>query len=209
MSGAVLAFDTSGPWCAAALMTPGGLLTRAEETERGQAERLLPLLEEMLGEAGIGWHDVGRFGVGTGPGNFTGVRIAVATGRALALAAGVPAVGVTRLEALAEGLPRPCLVALDARRGESYVQEFPAFGTEAPRLLAAGEVPDLAGLAAITGDAEWLAGRTSVPMPGPKALAAAIARIAATRADTPAPAPLYLRAADAAPPRDPPPRILP
>jgi tRNA threonylcarbamoyladenosine biosynthesis protein TsaB len=66
--------------------------------------------------------------VGTGPGNFTGVRIAVAAARGLALAAGRPAVGVTRLEALAHGLPRPLTVIEDARRGEAYVQRLHRHG---------------------------------------------------------------------------------
>ena len=69
--------------------------------DRGQAERLLPMLEEMLAEAGVGWRDLDGIGVVTGPGNFTGVRLAVAAARGLALALGIPAVGVTVFEALA------------------------------------------------------------------------------------------------------------
>ena len=57
---------------------------------RGQAERLVPMLEEMLAEAGLGWRDLDALGVCTGPGNFTGIRISVSAARGLALALDVP-----------------------------------------------------------------------------------------------------------------------
>lgn len=182
------------------------LAARVEEMGKGQVERLMPLLEELLAEAGLGWRDLSVIGVGIGPGNFTGVRISVSAARGLALGLGIPAVGVSTLEALAEGAPRPVAVVLDARRGEAYAQRFSVEGDEAPRLdtvetLAA----DLAGTPVI-----------GLALPGcPAAMAAlplavAIAQIAARRAGTsqPRPAPLYLRGADAAPPSDPPPVIL-
>ena len=171
--------------------------------EKGQAERLIPLLEEVLAEAGIGWADLKALAVGTGPGNFTGVRIAVAAARGLALGLNIPAIGVTRLEALAHGLPGPLTVVEDARRGEVYVQDFTETGPGPARLTTAESVvplPDVTGSAA---------GPAALPPAMP--LAEAIARIAATRADAPQPrpAPFYLRGADAAPPSDPPPVILP
>lgn len=173
---------------------------------KGQAERLVPLLGDLLALGGLGWGDVTRLGVGIGPGNFTGVRIAVAAARGLALGLGVPVLGVGRMEALAHGLPRPLLVAEEARRGEIWVQRFEADPGELQVLAAAG----VAGLAAggpVTGSAAALAGGLVLAPAMP--LAEAMARIAATRAPGPRPAPLYLRAADAAPPSDPPPVILP
>lgn len=172
--------------------------------DKGQAERLLPLLEDLLAEAGLGWDDLTRIAVGTGPGNFTGVRIAVAAARGLALGLGIPAIGVTRLEALAHGLPRPLTVIEDARRDEAYVQEF---GTATPtaRLIALPDLPQALATAFTTGSA---AGPDALPPARP--LAEAIALIAATRPLPQArPAPFYLRGADAAPPADPPPVILP
>ena len=84
----VLAFDTSAAHCAAALLLPDGtLLSRFEPMDKGQAERLLPLLEALLADAGLVWADLTRLAVGTGPGNFTGVRIAVAAASASASAA--------------------------------------------------------------------------------------------------------------------------
>jgi tRNA threonylcarbamoyl adenosine modification protein YeaZ len=204
----VLAFDTSAAQCAAALLLPDGrCLTRAEAMDRGQAERLMPLLGELLAEAGLDWADVTRVAVGTGPGNFTGIRIAVAAARGLALGLGVPAIGVGRLEALAHGLPRPVLVAEDARRGEVWVQVFEGGGPGDLALLAPSDlVAAYQGHPATGGAADHTGGPV---LAQPLALAECIARIAATRAPGAPPAPIYLRPADAAPPGDPPPVILP
>jgi tRNA threonylcarbamoyl adenosine modification protein YeaZ len=115
-----LGFDTSAAHCAAALVMGDRLLVqRHEDMARGQAERLMPRLEEVLRAEGLGWSDLSAIGVGIGPGNFTGVRIAVSAARGLALALGIPAIGVSTLEALAEGGPRPLTEREDARRGEA------------------------------------------------------------------------------------------
>jgi tRNA threonylcarbamoyl adenosine modification protein YeaZ len=188
-----LGFDTSAAHCAAALLCGGRLLAvQAEAMPTGQAERLMPMLAGLLAAAGAGWRDVARIGVGTGPGNFTGVRIAVAAARGLALGLGVPAVGVTGFEAHARDLPRPVTVVLPLRRGVVAVQRLP------------GGAPDLRDAGADPGPGPF------APLLAPADLAVAIARIAAARPPgQPRPAPLYLRPADAAPPADPPPAILP
>ena len=180
------------------------MLTRLEPMEKGQAERLMPLLEELLREAGLGWSDLTRLAVGTGPGNFTGVRISVAAARGLALGLGIPSIGITRLEALAFGLPRPITVVEDARRGEVYVQAFGSDASDA--LLMDGlDLAHVVETAHVTGSA---AGPAALPAAVP--LAEAMARLAAARdLPQPRPAPFYLRGADAAPPSDPPPVILP
>lgn len=184
------------------MLGDGQALHRREAMDKGQAERLMPLLTKVLAEAGLGWSDLGRIAVGTGPGNFTGVRISVAAARGLALGLGIPALGVSRLEALAHGLPRPVTVVEDARRDEAYVQTFEPGGTGPAALHA------LAGLAmagAVTGSA---AGPNALPPA--MVLTRAMAEIARARAlPQPRPAPFYLRGADAAPPSDPPPVILP
>jgi tRNA threonylcarbamoyladenosine biosynthesis protein TsaB len=187
----ILAFDTSAAHCAAALLSGGRIIADAcIAMDKGQSEALLPILEQTLADAGLHWRDLSALAVGTGPGNFTGVRIAVATARGLALGLGIPAIGVTRLEALAHGHPRPVTVIEDARRDEVYVQTFTANGPEAARLMPAG---------------------SHVPTTGAMPIAHAIAHIAASRTgrENPRPAPFYLRSADAAPPSDPPPVILP
>jgi len=207
----VLAFDTSAAQCAAALLVGHSVLTeRVETMDKGQAERLVPMLEEMLAASGHHWRDLAAIGVGTGPGNFTGVRIAVATARGLALGLSVPAVGVTGLEAQAEGLDGPVVSTIDARREGLYVQTF---GPETPPRIAdpanLGPLP-LAHPLCVGHRAEEVAaslGGTAVAPPFP--LAVAIARIAARRETSNRPAPLYMRPADAAPSRDVAPRILP
>jgi tRNA threonylcarbamoyl adenosine modification protein YeaZ len=157
---------------------------RHEEMARGQAERLMPLLQEVLDASGARWPELTALGTGIGPGNFTGIRISVAAARGLALALDIPAIGVSTLEALAFGADGPVTAVVDARRGRVYAQRFPG---GAPALLDAA--PD--GPLLIT---------PAVP------IAEAVARIAADRAGRtpppPPPAPLYLRPADAAPARD-------
>jgi tRNA threonylcarbamoyladenosine biosynthesis protein TsaB len=68
---------------------------------RGHAERLLPMAEEALAEAGLGWDGLTQLAVSIGPGTFTGVRTALATARGLALALDLPLVGITTLAAVA------------------------------------------------------------------------------------------------------------
>ena len=204
----LLAFDSSAAFCAAALLLPDRIILRDEQMAKGQAERLMPMLEEVLAEGGLVWRDLKAIAVGIGPGNFTGVRISVAAARGLALGLGIPAVGVTRLEALAHGLLRPIRVIEDARRGEVYVQEF----TEAGAGMAVlAEMVEFAG--PVTGP---VTGSVTGSAAGPDALAPAcslaeaIARIGVLRAASPQPrpSPFYLRGADASPPTDPPPVIL-
>jgi tRNA threonylcarbamoyl adenosine modification protein YeaZ len=187
---AILVFDTSAAHCAAALLCGDEIADlRIEDMARGQGERLMGLLEEVLAGAGLSWSDLSALAVGTGPGNFTGIRISVSAARGLALGLGIPAIGVTTLEALAHGRPRPVSVALPAPRDQSYRQEFDATGAGAARLDAA-----------------------SAPLPDWPATLAAMARIAAGRlaegVGQARPVPCYVRPPDAAPARDTGPNIL-
>ena len=202
----ILAFDTSAAHCAAALLSGDRLLAQAlEPMEKGQGERLMPFLEAMLSDAGVGWHDLTALAVGTGPGNFTGVRIAVAAARGLALGLRIPAVGVTRFQALGHGQPRPLTVIEDARRGEVYVQRLD------------GGPPRLASLEDGIAEGGPFTGSAAQMTPGPVVLprwplAEAIARAGAAllaEQTQPRPAPFYLRSADATPPSDTAPLILP
>lgn len=209
----VLAFDTSMAHCAAGLLVDGTVSLRLDEMAKGQAEHLMPMLQDMLTEAGLNWRDLDGVGVGIGPGNFTGIRIAVSAARGLALGLGIPAVGVSTLDALALGRAN-CITALPAPRAQVYLQDFIAGG---PPLLFTPETDVLqdvpAGITAtlVAPDAPQLADRFGLNAARPTyALPEAIARIAARRLheEGPAPAPLYLRPADAAPPKDAAPVLL-
>ncbi|MFC4726191.1 tRNA (adenosine(37)-N6)-threonylcarbamoyltransferase complex dimerization subunit type 1 TsaB [Glycocaulis abyssi] len=125
----VLVIDTTGRWCAAALqLADGQIIQRDEAMERGQAERLAPLVGELLDEAGMVPGELWRIGVATGPGSFAGTRAGTAFARGLALASGAQAVGISSLAAMAhEADPegRAAVFAVhDARRGELVWQVF-------------------------------------------------------------------------------------
>lgn len=190
----ILAFDTSAAHCAAALLSGDRILaSKREEMTRGQAERLMPLLEECLREADLAWADLTAIGVGIGPGNFTGIRIAVSAARGLALALDIPAVGVDGFDArekpgIVPGVPAP--------REQTYVR-LP--GQQA-RLILRSDAEEQAQAHELTLLAEA----------SPADLAERIALLAAQRYQTVTepPAPLYLRAADAAPSSDVPPSLL-
>lgn len=155
---------------------------------RGQAERLMGLLEEVLSDQGHVWGDLSALAVGTGPGNFTGIRIGVSATRGLALGLGIPAYGVTGFEARARLAPEGTTVAIPAPREMAFVSD-----ASGPRLVPMADVAHPA------------------PAPHPAALAEAIAGHAAYLwpAKPAAPAPFYVRAPDAAPARDRAPTLLP
>ena len=181
---------------------------------KGQAERLMPLLQEVLTEADIALSDLSAIGVGTGPGNFTGIRISVSAARGLALSLGIPAVGVSLLDCLTLGADAPVLASLDARRDHVYLQRFAEGHDRGPALVpfddvAAWALPDLT---CIGQRSDEIANRIGADHAPPTfAPAIAIARLAATRWQTPEPrpAPLYIRTPDAAPARVTGPVILP
>ncbi|SFD99445.1 N6-L-threonylcarbamoyladenine synthase [Sulfitobacter brevis] len=197
----VLGFDTSAAHCAAALLSGDKIIASAlEPMAKGQAERLMVLCQELINDAGLTFGDLDAIGVGIGPGNFTGIRISVAAARGLALGLGVPAVGVSNFDTLRYGVAGPCACAVDARHDQVYLQIFGNAETNAPVLCDAATLPQFDGP---------LIGQTGQPAALP--VAEAIARLAAERYlhTTERPAPLYLRAPDAAPARDAPPVILP
>jgi tRNA threonylcarbamoyl adenosine modification protein YeaZ len=212
----ILAFDTSAPHCAATLLYGDQVITRIDEMAKGQAEHLMPMLQEILAKEGLTWRDLDAIGVGIGPGNFTGIRIAVSAARGLALALGKPAIGVSTLDAQTYGLGTGVLVSCaDARRDMAYVQvgtqtdtaQLVALSADALPKLNLKSDPRVVGnvadkIAALTG---WQPVAATVPT------IEAIAHLAAARranVNLKRPAPLYLRSADAAPPRDAPPQLI-
>ena len=182
----VLSFDTAAAHCAAALVSGDQILgAMSEPLLKGQAERLIPMLEEVLTGAGKSWSDLDLIAVGIGPGNFTGVRIAVSAARGLALSLGVPAVGVSVFEALAFGTTGRVTIARDARRGMVFSQIFEDGSPVGDPSMSEGVADD-----AVIDPVK-------------------IAFCAVGKEGGVPPAPLYLRSADAALPSDPPPTMLP
>ena len=210
----ILAFDCAGTQCAAALLADGRVLAaRSVVAERGHAQLLIPLLSDLLEETGLAFGDVDRFAVTTGPGSFTGIRVALAAAHGLKLGTGKPVVGVTVFEAMAaatQTIPSRLLVAIDSRRAELFVQLFDARGKSVtePAMLPPDSVAEWAGPGelTLTGDAArlvapHLAGMIDNP-PEDWAIQvdpAIIARLAADRPAGQPPAPFYLRAPDAVP----------
>ncbi|QDY68415.1 tRNA (adenosine(37)-N6)-threonylcarbamoyltransferase complex dimerization subunit type 1 TsaB [Qingshengfaniella alkalisoli] len=208
----ILAFDTAAAHCAAALLRGDQILAHVvEPMKRGQAERLMPLLQEILASEGASFQDLAAIGVGVGPGNFTGIRVSVAAARGLSLSTGVKAIGVTGFDAAARDLPRPVLACLTAPRDQVYWQIIDDHDRSLPALttIAAIDVPE--GLACASDAAETVAAATGGTVTPPKhPLTVAIALEARDRRalPEPRPAPLYIRPADAAPSRDVPPPII-
>ncbi|HLI10110.1 MAG TPA: tRNA (adenosine(37)-N6)-threonylcarbamoyltransferase complex dimerization subunit type 1 TsaB [Alphaproteobacteria bacterium] len=214
----ILALDSSGAACSAALWVDGRIRARRLEImARGQAERLVPLLLEVMAEGALAFTEIDLYAATTGPGFFTGLRIGLAALRGLALAAAKPMLGITSFEAVAHGTRaderrcRTLLVLLESKRQDLYAQ---AFGET---LLPAGDpgawLPE--GLAAtLAGQSLLLAGdaagraasalaaagcdirHTTAPAHPDAAVVAALAAMRAASASRSPPAPLYLRPPD-------------
>ena len=192
----------------------------SERLASGHAERLLPMIDAVMTGSGIRFADIERIAVSTGPGTFTGVRTGIAAARALSLATGKPVAGMTSLALMAHsalGLlgddhrGKPMAVAVDARRGEVYVQQFAANGDPVAgpqilplaaalelllagdRLVAGSGGPLLSELAAARGRA------IEAILPALEPDARTLAALAGTLSLLDPVKPLYLRAPDAKP----------
>jgi len=215
----LLAFDTSMAACSAAVWRDGVVAHRFQAMTRGHAEALFPMIREVMAEAGATFADLRGIAVTRGPGSFTGVRVGVAAARGLALAADKPILAATSLEVIARGAARrltpeqahePFIVAMDARRGELYCQQFAggravsdaqALSPEdCARTLPHEPCIAVGSGAPLLAQAAGPERRVSVLHTGILPDAADIAAICAARAPETAPlSPLYLRAPDAKP----------
>jgi tRNA threonylcarbamoyladenosine biosynthesis protein TsaB len=121
----ILALDTSAEACSVALNLDGELLGHCQHAPRRHTELILPLLEQLLAEAGLLLGQLDAIAFGRGPGSFTGVRIAAGVTQGVALGAGLPVLAISTLAALAQRAfrvhgERYLLSAFDARMGEIY-----------------------------------------------------------------------------------------
>lgn len=215
----LLALDTATAACSVAVWEDG--IIRARQLRpmvRGQSEALMPMVVAVLAEAGLAFVDLDGVVATVGPGAFTGLRIGLAAARAMALAAGLPCLGVTTLEAVAANVPEAerrgaaLLVVLDAKRADVYAQVFSAAlkPLGEPRAVLPAELPGLvpAGPLVVAGDAavravEALVAAGIEARPSTGAGVPDAARVAAIAADRRLagrpplpPEPLYLRAPD-------------
>jgi tRNA threonylcarbamoyladenosine biosynthesis protein TsaB len=188
---------------------------RFHQEANRHGERILPLVDELLREAGWSLTSIDRVGVGVGPGSFTGLRIGVALSQGIGLGLGCPVVGVSSLRAMARAAPPhagPTAALLDARRGEYFLAVYDTAGME---LHAPHVIPQLGAeqaIVALGGDtvrivgepaAEWGHGFSSDASMLPTATATATLAAELDPADAPA-LPVYVRAADAVKPSLPP-----
>ncbi|MFM7083547.1 MAG: tRNA (adenosine(37)-N6)-threonylcarbamoyltransferase complex dimerization subunit type 1 TsaB [Hyphomicrobium sp.] len=155
----ILAFDTCFGVCSAALginlqQSNSSIFSRSEVMNIGHAERLLPMINELLTESHLSVEHIDRIVVTCGPGSFTGVRISIAAARAFQLARQIPIIPFTSLEAIALNseineiaMGKDLIVAVDANRGEAYVQIFDGNTKDPlgePQLLAEKDFAQLA-----------------------------------------------------------------
>jgi tRNA threonylcarbamoyladenosine biosynthesis protein TsaB len=200
-----LVIETALTACSVALIDGDQCMAeRHEEIGRGHAERLIPMIDELLADAG--GREVTSILVDVGPGSFTGLRVGVAAAKAFGLAWALPVHGVTSTALVAAGAfaAHPMLdnlyVALDAARGQVYTQGFGRTGptNDVQALDPADAVREAEAHSAMAGSGTGLlaglnAGLTAVPPLLPRAsdaryLPAGYARPVA---------PLYVRAPDA------------
>lgn len=117
----ILALDTSTEYLSLALSLDGKIYVRDLHAGQTHSQRILPLLREMLTEAGIDMRDLEGIAFGAGPGSFTGLRIACGVAQGLAFGANLPVVGVSTLLAIAQSTQAERVIAcIDARMGEVY-----------------------------------------------------------------------------------------
>jgi tRNA threonylcarbamoyladenosine biosynthesis protein TsaB len=146
----LLAIDTSTEACSVALLLDDVLRLRFELTERSHADLVLPMVDELLAEAGVGLADLDGLAFGRGPGAFTGLRIATGVVQGLALGAELPVAAISSLAAVAEQVPATAgetiLVCNDARMGEVYWGVYQRKGAAIVGLVPESvSVPDRVG----------------------------------------------------------------
>ena len=149
----ILTFDTTMSTCSALIQNNGIIVSKFNQTViHGQSELILSAIEEILRSAKINYFDIDKVGVTLGPGSFTGIRVGIATARALGLTNKIKCMGFSTTSILArEALircakkPKPIAVVIDARREEVYFQRFnkESLPIEDPRCLLPRETAEI------------------------------------------------------------------
>ena len=197
----LLALDTSASLVSVALlMGKRNVRFCEQEMERGQGEALIPMIQELFESARLNIKDLTGVAVAVGPGSFTGVRIGIATARAIAMALDIPVYGVTNFEAYSYSILKPITVVLDSKRDDYFVQKFDGNGTavDVPKIATAKQMKKALPFTAVGSGANKLAGEIGCKVLNKiSPTAVSVGRVALERLDHPMPAsPLYLREAD-------------
>jgi len=149
----VLAFDTATSSCAITVWRKGDTLAQAQQMlKRSHSEVLVPTIEKVLAAAGLTYQELELLAVTIGPGAFTGIRIGLATARALALASELPLIGITNFAALAHAVParerngRNLLIVLETKRADFYACGYDGnlFPIAEPQAIDRAGLKDLA-----------------------------------------------------------------
>jgi tRNA threonylcarbamoyladenosine biosynthesis protein TsaB len=145
---AVLSIDTALQGCSAAVLDCAGhVFYRTESMGRGQSERLVPMIEQVMAKAGLSYKDLSLIAVTIGPGAFTGLRIGLSAARAFGASLGIPVLGVTTFEPLARMYREQAMgrfaVVLETKRSDFYTQIFTPDGAPEGEMAASSGV-DLA-----------------------------------------------------------------
>lgn len=192
----ILALETTDKVASVALLTDGGCFEKRIESPLRHEETVMPAVDELLAEAGLSPAELTALAVDVGPGSFTGVRIGVCHGNAMALALGLPVIAVNALEALAYPLlggAAPVAAIIDARNGNGYGALYAPDGTVLIPLSAIEIGTFLKRLP----DDVLLTGTGFPGADGALPLAGSIARMAAKRTGERTASPLYLRPSQA------------
>lgn len=216
----ILAIDTALPAVSVCVLDSGSSVPVARASipmDKGHAEALMPLIEQVMAQVEGGFGSLGRIAVTVGPGSFTGIRIGVAAARGIALARGVEAVGVSTLAAFAAPLLSEesdgiVAAAIDARHGHVYFTAYGPAGRvltsprilalrDACRLLGAGRIRAVGSGAIMLRDEAAIYGGDINVVDGssaPDILAVARLGLVADPVNAPA-RPIYLKAPDVKP----------
>jgi tRNA threonylcarbamoyladenosine biosynthesis protein TsaB len=151
-----IALDSSTEWCSAALWQDGEIAAIERRADHRHGELLLPMVERLLAQAGLGTQALDGVAFGAGPGAFTGLRIACGLAQGLAFSRDLPVVGISSLEALAECAAAPRVIAcLDARMREVYLAAFERRAEGWTVMREAACLPPDA-VAALPGGGDWV-----------------------------------------------------
>lgn len=216
----ILAIDTALGACSACVLDTGDPAPLAIEQiamERGHAEALMPMIERVMAKVEGGFSSLDRVAVTIGPGSYTGLRVGISAARAIALAAGIPAIGVSTLAASAAPFigresGRVVASAVDARHGQVWFQALNAQGKQlvsirqvnhrdAARSIGSGPVSLVGSAALAVANEAWAIGLDALVVDDAKAPDVAwVARLGLIAdPDSAPPRPLYLKPPETTP----------